>query len=286
MRLRWAVTDVGTRGVAMETGHKDYLKFLGTAGARFVVAKQLRSSAGVYMRMKGANIVMDPGPGTLVRCAKSKPAIDVTKLDAIILTHSHIDHSNDTNILIDAMTGGGLSRKGLLFAPEECIRGENAVVLPYVRGFLEDIIILKPRGQYSVGAVSFTTSSRHQHPVETYGIIFDYYGRKISFMVDTRYAPELIKDYEDSDILVMNVVRSGPHESDKVMHLCIDDVREILTRIRPGKAVLTHFGMTMLRAKPWVVAEELSHELGVDVIAASDGMTLELEGGSDSVGDG
>ena len=264
----------------METGHKDCVKFLGTAGARFVVARQLRSSAGVYIRMKDVNIVMDPGPGTLVRCAKSKPAIDVTKLDAIILTHAHIDHSNDVNILIDAMTGGGLTRKGLLFAPEECIRGENAVVLPYVRGFLEDIVILKPRGQYSVGAISFTASLRHQHQMETYGIIFDYYGRRISFMVDTHYFPELTRDYENSDILVMNVVRSSAHESDTVMHLCIDDVREILTRIRPRKAVLTHFGMTMLRAKPWVVAEGLSHELGVDVIAASDGMTLELERGS------
>jgi len=264
----------------METGHKDYIKFLGTAGARFVVAKQLRSSAGVYICIRDAHIIIDPGPGTLVRCAKSKPPIDVTKLDAIIITHAHIDHSNDANILIDAMTGGGLNGKGLLFAPEECIHGENAVVLPYVRSFLEDIVILRPRGQYSIGEVSFTTSLRHQHPVETYGIIFDYNGRRISFMVDTHYFPELTKDYEDSDILVMNVVRSTPHESGKVMHLSIDDVREILTRIRPRKAVLTHFGMTMLKAKPWVVAEQLSHELGVDVIAASDGMTLELERGS------
>ena len=264
----------------MQTGYEDYIKFLGTAGARFVVAKQLRSSAGVYVRIQDTGIIIDPGPGTLVRCAKSKPPIDVTKLDAIILTHAHIDHSNDANILVDAMTGGGLNRKGLLFAPEECIHGENAVVLPYVRGFLQDIVILKPHKRYSIGGVSFTTSMRHRHPVETYGIIFDYYGRRISFMVDTLYVPELIRDYEDSEILVMNVVRSTPHESGQVMHLCIDDVREILTRIRPRKAVLTHFGMTMLRAKPWVVAEKLSHELGVDVIAASDGMTFELEGGS------
>ena len=270
----------------MVTGHKDCIKFLGTAGARFVVAKQLRSSAGIYVSMEDVRIIIDPGPGTLVRCAKSKPPIDVTKLDAIILTHAHIDHSNDANILIDAMTGGGLTRKGLLFAPEECIHGENAVVLPYVRGFLQDIVMLRPREQYSVGGVSFATSMRHQHQVETYGIIFDYYGRRISFIVDTHYVPELIRDYRDSDILVMNVVRSTPHESGQVMHLCIDDVREILTRIRPRKAILTHFGMTMLRAKPWVVAEELSHELGVDVIAASDGMTVELEPGSGRVEDG
>ena len=257
--------------------HKNCIKFLGTAGARFVVAKQLRSSAGVYLRMKGRSIILDPGPGTLVRCAKSKPGIDVTKLDALILTHAHIDHSNDVNILIDAMTSGGLKQRGILFAPKECITGENAVVLPYLRGFVQDIALLEPHQKYTIDTVSFSTSGRHQHPVETYGVIFDYYGQKISFMVDTQYFPELTKDYADSDILVMNVVRFTPHESGDVMHLSIYDVREIIASLHPKKAILTHFGMTMLKAKPWVVANELSDELGMDVIAASDGMTIELE---------
>ena len=253
----------------------DFIKFLGTAGARFVVAKQFRSSAGVYIRMKEKNIILDPGPGTLVRCAKSKPAIDVTKLDAIILTHAHLDHSNDVNILIDAMTGGGLKRRGILFAPEECIHGDNAVVLTYLRDYLQDIVILRHNQRYNIDELSFSTSCKHQHQVETYGVTFDHYGRKISFMVDTKYFPDLIKDYEDSDILIMNVVRFTPHESGKVMHLWIDDVKEILSRINPRKAILTHFGMTMLKAKPWLLANELSDELGIEVIAASDGMTIE-----------
>lgn len=257
--------------------NKDFIKFLGTAGARFVVAKQLRSSAGAYIRMKEKNIILDPGPGTLVRFAKSKPAIDVTKLDAIILTHAHIDHSNDVNILIDAMTSGGLKRRGILFAPNECIHGEDAVVLPYLRSYAQDIVILKHNRKYNIDRLSFSTSVKHQHQVETYGIIFDHYGRKISFMVDTKYFPDLIKHYEDSDILVMNVVRFTPHESGEVMHLCIDDVKKILSRINPRIGILTHFGMTMLKAKPWVLANELSDELGIDVIAASDGMTIEIE---------
>jgi phosphoribosyl 1,2-cyclic phosphodiesterase len=255
---------------------KEFIKFLGTAGARFVVARQLRSSAGVYLKIKEKSIIIDPGPGTLVRCAKSKPAIDVTKLDALILTHAHIDHTNDANVLIDAMTGGGLQKRGMLFAPSECLEGANAVVLPYVRDFVQDIGILKPNQRYHLDEVTFTTSSKHQHPVETYGVMFQQNGKKISFMVDTKYFPGLIKDYRDSHTLIMNVVRCKPHESGAVMHLSIDDVREILSGIRPGKAILTHFGMTMLKAKPWDVATRLSDELQLEVIAASDGMVVEL----------
>ncbi len=257
----------------------ELIKFLGTAGARFVVARQLRSSAGVFITMKGTNIILDPGPGTLVKCAKSKPRIDVTKLDAIILTHAHIDHTNDVNILIDAMTGGGLRKRGTLFAPRECIDGENAVVLRYLRDFMKDIIILGEDQLYGIGDLRFSTSVRHKHPVETYGISLDFHGRKISFMVDTRYFPDLIESYKGAHLLVMNVVRYNPHESGEVMHLCIDDVREILANIRPHRAILTHFGMTMLRAKPWELSRKLTEELGVDVIVASDGMTCELEGG-------
>ena len=92
---------------------------MGTAGARFVVAKQLRSSAGTWVTLEDKNILLDPGPGTLVRCAKSRPRLDPTKLDAIILSHQHIDHANDVNIMIEAMTTGGYSKRGYFSLPDQ-----------------------------------------------------------------------------------------------------------------------------------------------------------------------
>ena len=254
----------------------DLIKFLGTAGARFVVAKQLRYSAGTFIRLNGKNVILDPGPGTLVRMAKSKPAIDVIKLDAIILSHAHIDHTGDANVLVDAMTEGGFKRRGVLFAPSGCLEGEDPVVLRYHRGFLHDIVTLEAERSYSFDGVTFATSVAHDHGTETYGIIFDRQGKKVSFMVDTRFFPELLASYAGSDVLVMNLVRLRPDESGEVLHLCVDDARKILAAIRPRKTVLTHFGMTMIRAKPWVIAQQLSDELGVEVTAASDGMVVQL----------
>ena len=254
----------------------DLIKFLGTAGARFVVAKQLRYSAGTYIRLGGRNVLLDPGPGTLLRLAKSRPPVDVTKLDAVILSHLHIDHTTDVNVVIDAMTAGGFEERGALFAPAECLEGADAVVLRYLRDFLDRIVVLSASDDYEIDGLSFATSTAHDHGCETYGIRFQHDGRTISFMVDTRFFPELIEDYAGSDLLIMNVVRHEPHESGRVPHLSVDDAREILGAIRPRRSVLTHFGMTMIRAKPWTVAERLSDELGLDVRAASDGMTLEL----------
>jgi hypothetical protein len=38
--------------------------------------------------------------------------------------------------------------------------------------------------------------------------------------------------------------------------------------------ILTHFGMRMIAAKPRLQAEKLSQELGIEVIAATDGMSV------------
>jgi len=42
-------------------------------------------------------------------------------------------------------------------------------------------------------------------------------------------------------------------------------------------SILTHFGMTLIRAKPWEIAENLSEKLGVKVIASRDGMEIDLD---------
>jgi ribonuclease BN (tRNA processing enzyme) len=143
--------------------HGNYIKFLGTAGARFVMVKQLRSSAGTYLELNGVRVLFDPGPGTLVRMNASKPALDAAKLDAIILTHAHIDHPTDINVMIEAMTDGGYHPRGVVFALEECLEGADRVVLKYLRGFARKIEVLRPHSDDQIGDLKFRTSGPHQH---------------------------------------------------------------------------------------------------------------------------
>jgi ribonuclease BN (tRNA processing enzyme) len=259
------------------TKNEDFIKFLGTAGARYVVARQLRYSGGIFLHLKGKNVVIDPGPGTLVRLARSRPPIDITKLDAIILTHIHIDHSNDVNVLIDAMTSGGFHRHGILFAPDECVNGEDRVVLRYLRGFVSDIKILKPETRFAVGDLSFSTSVPHEHSAETYGIMFNLNGTRVAFMSDTKFFPGLVRSYRAADVLVINVVFFAPHEN--AAHLSLEDVAMIVREIKPRKVILTHLGLSMVRVRPRELSERLTRELGTDITVATDGMTVYLDHG-------
>jgi phosphoribosyl 1,2-cyclic phosphodiesterase len=242
-----------------------------------VVAKQLRSSAGMILNLESRSVLIDPGPGTLVRCAASKPKIDPATFDAIILTHRHIDHSTDINAMTEAMTEGGFKKRGMVFAPNDCLEGEDPVILRYLRAFPEKIEILKAHTQYAIGGLKFTTSGRHFHPVETYGLIFSSKKGKIAFLTDTDFLPELVDWYAGAKVLVVNVVRLKPHESADVQHLTLDEARQIITAIKPKVAILTHFGMTMVRAKPWELAEKLTKETGIQIVAASDGLNFLLD---------
>jgi phosphoribosyl 1,2-cyclic phosphodiesterase len=250
------------------------LKFLGTAGARFVVMRQLRRSGGLWLNLDDTKVLIDPGPGSLVRCLSSKPKLNPTDLDGIIVTHRHLDHSNDVNILIEAMTNGGFKKKGIVFAPSDALE-KDPVILKYLRDYVEKIEVLREKGEYKIGNISFSTPIKHpHHGVETYGL--NIYGKNVSISIitDTEYFDGLENHYK-GDVLILNVVRLDGGL--KIQHLSIKDAEMIISMNKPKLAVLTHFGMTVIKAKPWEIAEELSKKLGVNVIAASDGMEIDLD---------
>lgn len=257
----------------------DHIKFLGTAGARFVMITQARSSAGLVYALGGFRLLVDPGPGCLVRCHKSRPKVDPTKLDAILLTHAHLDHAGDANVMIEAMTRGGHDHRGTLYAPSDALDGDP-IVLRYVRGYLGDLQVLEEGGRWELSdGLTLATPVLHRHSSETYGFRLDAPGLRISHVADTLYFHELAEHYAPCDVLVVHVVlhEIDPERKQRILHLDVADATRLIGEIAPRVAVITHFGMNMLRAKPWEVAERMADETGIEVVAARDGMTFDLD---------
>ncbi|UNC92077.1 MBL fold metallo-hydrolase [Candidatus Contubernalis alkaliaceticus] len=256
--------------------HKNTIKFLGTGGARFVVSRQLRHSGGIWCCFNGKNILIDPGPGTLLRCLASRPRLNPESLDTIILTHRHLDHSCDANIMIEAMTGGRVRKKGIILAPSDALSGHEPVVFGYLQEAVEKVEMLRAGSTYTIGEeVKLITPLRHRHSVETYGLKFILGEKEVSFIADTAFCHDIVEQY-DTDIIILNVVLYEHPVHSTIEHLDYKDCRKIIEIIRPKMAVITHFGLTMLKKKPWKLAEQLSLETGVQVIAAHDGMNLNI----------
>jgi phosphoribosyl 1,2-cyclic phosphodiesterase len=254
----------------------DSVTFLGSGGARFVVARQLRASGGMWFRFGATQIHVDPGPGALVRALSHAPPFNPRDLDGIALSHKHLDHSGDVTAMIEAMTSGGFRKRGILLSPEDALVHE-ATVLPYAQRFLERIDIVTERGgPYRVGDVEIRASIRHVHAVETYGMHFKHDDLRVSYLPCGRYFDALVEHYAQAqpDVLIINVLRF--RDGMDVDHLTWDQARSVVEGVRPRVAIMQHFGTKMLEADPRALAQTLEDDLGIRAIAARDNLEVDL----------
>ena len=116
----------------------------------------------------------------------------------------------------------------------------------------------------------------NMHPVETYGVIYTFRSGRLGYIPDTEYFPGLVNAYAGIDYLIINVVRMKTDK--RIHHLNMEEAGDLINKIRPKKAILTHFGLQVLKSSPEHQAKILSEKTGVEVIAAKDGMTVNFEG--------
>ncbi|MDD5593647.1 MAG: MBL fold metallo-hydrolase, partial [Candidatus Margulisbacteria bacterium] len=207
----------------------DFIKFLGTAGARVVVARQLRASGGIWLSLDGTNLLIDPGPGSLVHCFRSRPKLDPTTLDGIVLTHKHLDHAADINVMMEAMTIGGKEKRGTVLVPQDALSGPDPVIYKYIRPFVARIEVLKAKGKYKLGGLAVSAPVRHVHGVETYGLIIKSQKHRIAYITDTKYFPDILKKYK-ADVIIISVLSTKPNPFD---HLSVEDVKLIVRALKP-----------------------------------------------------
>ncbi len=255
---------------------QDTLKFLGTAGARFAVSTQLRHSGGLLWTLAGARIWVDPGPGALVRALASRPKIDPAGTDALVVTHRHLDHSSDATAVVEAMTRGGFSPRGALYAPRDSLDGEEPVVLRYAQRFVLRRGVLAEGSRHEIApGVVLESPLAHDHEVETYGYRLHAPGIVAGHVVDTYWMDALVAAYGGVDLLVVNTTRAKGRDR-RYLHLGADDAEILVREIRPRLAVLTHLGMQLARGRADEVALGISERSGVPTVAARDGWLLDL----------
>lgn len=250
----------------INTIENNQLIFLGTAGGRFTVFNQIRKSGGLWFIMEHQLFVIDPGPGALVEAIKHK--IKPSDLSCIFISHRHLDHTSDVNALIESMTQGGHVKRGTVLAPADATE-EDPVILRYNRKNFT-LINTKENTTYKVNGVVIQTKKRHIHTVETYGAIFN---NRFSYIADTSYFDELPRMY-NTPIVIANVVFGKRKAGFK--HMCAEDVYLFLEVHKPELFVITHFGLSFLREKPWEVAKTIASRTSCNVVAAYDGMVIDI----------
>lgn len=247
--------------------------FLGTAGSSAVVTKQLRSSGGIILRVEDIQFHLDPGPGALSKAKEY--GINLHHNTAILVSHAHINHCNDLNAVIDAMTHSGIEHRGIIFGSKSIFynnEDNHPFLTRHHQNLAEKIIPLEKNHKVGIELTEINAlSAEHTDPT---AIGFKFFCPKftLSYTGDTKLNPQLLEELTGSDILILNV----PYPGNKGTGLNLDteSAIKIISHVRPKLAILTHFGLEMLRADPIQEAREVQRVTGIQTIAAKDGLLV------------
>lgn len=194
------------------------------------------ATSGYLLRLQDKNILIDCGSGVLSNLFRFIP---VESLDAVILTHLHHDHISDIQVLRYAID---LSRR--YDVPVKQI----PVFAPATPELLS--ASLQSDGNLIVGHISHGTELNMfgatvrfhamEHPVETYGVSFEYGGRKIAYTGDSIPCANLMELLRDADLAIMDAGSLERYRKPVMMHLTASECATYAAQAGVKRLVLSH----------------------------------------------
>ena len=222
--------------------------------------KRLRSSLLVVVN--GQNIVIDAGPDFRQQMLRNQ----VDSLRAILLTHEHVDHifglddirafnwvqKKPTDIYAEKRVTESIKRIFCYVFERDRYPGipqMNLHVISEAPFFIDDIEIIPVRGFH------------HRLPVLGYRIGDLTYPTDISRIENSE-----LEKIKGTKVLIINALRKERHLS----HFSLAESLEIIGKVKPKQAYLTHISHTMGFHK------KVNEELPPHVALAYDGLSLEV----------
>lgn len=222
--------------------------------------KRLRCS--VLVETANGNFVIDTGPDFRQQMLREH----VTKLDAVLYTHEHKDHTAGMD---DIRAFNYFQRKHMeMFLTEQV---ENALRREFAYVFAEDKYPGIPLLNLNrITDKPFKLLGMEIIPIPVSHYILPVFGYRIGsfcYITDAKYIdPKEYSKLQNLDILVLNALRREKH----VSHLTLDEALQIINIVKPKKAYLTHLSHQMGLHK------EISNELPPNVEIAYDGLKLDF----------
>ena len=249
--------------------------FLGTAGGQFAVNRQMRASGGIIIRLKNIQFHLDPGPGALVRAREYGVSLRANNI--LLASHPNLDHCNDLNAVISAMTHDGLDKNGILIGSKSVMtggEGERPFITRKHRKYLDKFLSLESGNTVKFGKdIELQTLKTKNKDINSIGFKIKSDKISIGYTGDTSFFPELIDELKGSDILILNNLEPFGHRSDD--HLSSDDSVRLISAIRPRLAIITHFGQKILEENPIYQARDIQRRTNVQTVAARDGLVID-----------
>ena len=274
------------------------LFFLGTGGGRISLAKQFRSTAG-FLITGSKRVYVDPGVGTVNQANRFR--INLDSIDFIYISHPHLDHANDAELLVEVMTHATLMKRGAIVADHLSLEGSslferilasitrplskvlpqlfkkiriaNPAVSEYHKNLVKSVYEISPGKELQIEGLKFIgTNTKHDDPAV--GFVLELDGKRIGYTADTEYFEGMAEEYKNCDAIVINMLRAT--KPDFAGHFYADTVTQFLKEAKPKKAFITRFGGQFFKLNPSIITKKIQDDSGVETIATRDGMSAEI----------
>jgi ribonuclease BN (tRNA processing enzyme) len=228
----------------------------------------------MWLHFAGKNILIDPGPGSLIRIFER--GLEPRDLNAIVLSHRHLDHVADIASVVESATDSNKNKLDLLLAPIDAVDGDDPVVLKYTKKGFKKIEITELGKTIEYESIKIKPLIKHIHQgADTYSLQFKYNNKIFIYVACGSFYEDMLYAYpENSDIMVFNTTFVKPNLN--YYHLSAEDVERIIEKVKPKLTILTHFSIQMLKYTPSKVAKEMSDRTGLKVMTAYDGLKVDF----------
>jgi ribonuclease BN (tRNA processing enzyme) len=255
----------------MKKKSKNRIIFLGTGGGKNVMFTQFRKTGGIFIELDNTKLIIDPGPGSLVYSQKLK--LNPGKLDGLLLSHLHPDHCTDADALLDGM------KNPTLIAEEHCLKPMDGYY-PCVSSYHQEsstTCIAKLGNAVKMKNLEIMIN-RADHYAPTVG--FKIIGSKIiGYPADGTYYEGQEKNYENCDLLMLNILVPKGEATMPNKHMSVDEAIKLIKNIekKPKLVVVQHFSFWMIRSNIWNQVKAIQEATGIRTIAAEDFMKIDLD---------
>lgn len=194
--------------------------------------------SGYLVEHSGDRLLLDCGPGVLARLRANEPW---PSLDAIALTHFHLDHCGDlVPWLWGHLMGPAAGRTGpeLWLPPGGRLRlGQLAPVERWEAVF--PLHEYDDATAFNVAGFRITPHRVVHYDEPTWGMRVERAGRVLAYSADTASTPALTELARNADVFLCEATLAEPEEGRRG-HLTADDARAAFAESGARRLLLTH----------------------------------------------
>lgn len=195
--------------------------------------------SGYLVETDRAAILLDAGPGTLAQLQTIRP---IWSLDAIWISHRHVDHSADLLSAYYALRYGPQEPHAVpLYAPDGLAERIAAFVGPHAEEKVAStfpLTVLHGFGDTVLGDMSVSWAPV-QHGVPAFGFRVESAGRSLAYSGDCAPCVSLVELAEGADVLVCEAGYSV-EESTSPVHHTPEQAGNTAAQARSRSLLLTH----------------------------------------------